>query len=160
MTLWSAAFQAVLHCLPELVQINIHEGSFAIHLPLSSTSLSALNLSDHQSISHKIHSFMYQANKILWLQLHQQNFQWIVSVDFLKYWLVWSSWCPRDSLESSPAPPFKSIISLVLSLLYSPILTSIHDYWKNHSFDYMDLCQQSIINNIYINLTWFYKTMK
>ena len=27
----------------------------------------------------------------------------------------------------------------ILSLLYGPILTSIHDYWKNHSFDYMDL---------------------
>ena len=25
--------------------------------------------------------------------------------------------------------------SLTLSFLYSPILTSIHDYWKNHSFD-------------------------
>ena len=29
----------------------------------------------------------------------------------------------------------KSISSLVLSLLYSPTLTSIHDYWKNHSLD-------------------------
>ena len=27
--------------------------------------------------------------------------------------------------------------------LYGPALTSIHDYWKNHSFDYTDLCQQS-----------------
>ena len=26
----------------------------------------------------------------------------------------------------------------VLSLLYGPTLTSIHDYWKNQSFDYMD----------------------
>ena len=26
------------------------------------------------------------------------------------------------------------------SLLYGSALTSIHDYWKNHSFDYMDLC--------------------
>ena len=26
--------------------------------------------------------------------------------------------------------------------LGSPILTSIHDYWKNHSFDCTDLCQQ------------------
>ena len=49
--------------------------------------------------------------------------------------------CPRDSEESSPAPQFKSIRSLVLSLLYGPILTYIHDYWKKHSFDYMDLCQ-------------------
>ena len=29
------------------------------------------------------------------------------------------------------------------SLLYGPALISVHDYWKNHSFDYMDLCQQS-----------------
>ena len=27
--------------------------------------------------------------------------------------------------------------------LYSPTLTSIHNYWKNHNFDYMDCCQQS-----------------
>ena len=36
----------------------------------------------------------------------------------------------RDSQESSPAPQFKSINSSVLSFLYSPTLTSIHDYWK------------------------------
>ena len=29
----------------------------------------------------------------------------------------------------------KTIDSLVLSFLYGPALTSIHDYWKNHSFD-------------------------
>ena len=33
---------------------------------------------------------------------------------------------------------FKSINSLVLSLLYGPTLTSVHDYWKKHVFDYMD----------------------
>ena len=43
--------------------------------------------------------------------------------------------CPRDSQESSPTPQFKSINSSVLSFLYGPTLTSIHDYWKNHSFD-------------------------
>ena len=31
----------------------------------------------------------------------------------------------------------------LLSLLYGPTCTSIHNYWKNHSFDYMDLCWQS-----------------
>ena len=36
---------------------------------------------------------------------------------------------------------FESINFLALSLLYGPTLTSIHDYWKNHSFDYVDLCQ-------------------
>ena len=43
--------------------------------------------------------------------------------------------CPRDSQESSPTPQFKSINSLVLSLLHSPILTSIHDHRKTHSLD-------------------------
>ena len=38
--------------------------------------------------------------------------------------------------------PFGDISCLVLNLFYRPALTSIHDYWKNHSFDYMDVCQQ------------------
>ena len=41
----------------------------------------------------------------------------------------------QGTLESSPTPHFKSINSVVLSFLYSPALTSIHDYWENHSFD-------------------------
>ena len=45
----------------------------------------------------------------------------------------------RDSQESSPTPQLKIINSSVLSFLYGPTLTSIHDYWQNHSFDYMDL---------------------
>ena len=32
------------------------------------------------------------------------------------------------------------------SILYDPALTSVHDYWKNHSFDYMDLCLQSDVS--------------
>ena len=40
-----------------------------------------------------------------------------------------------QSKESSPAPQFKSINSSGLSFLYSPARISIHDYWKNHSFD-------------------------
>ena len=42
----------------------------------------------------------------------------------------WAPCRPRDSQESSPTPPFKSINSLVLSLLYGPTLTSTHDYWQ------------------------------
>ena len=50
---------------------------------------------------------------------------------------------PRDSQESSPAPQFESICSLVLSLLYGPALTSLYGYWKSHSFDYTELCQKN-----------------
>ena len=48
--------------------------------------------------------------------------------------------------ESFPVPQFESINSSALSLLYGPTLTSIHDYWKNHIFDYVDFCQQSGIS--------------
>ena len=41
----------------------------------------------------------------------------------------------QGNLESPPAPQFRSINSSALSLLHSPTLTSIHDYWKNHSLD-------------------------
>ena len=36
----------------------------------------------------------------------------------------------QGTLKSSPTPQFKSINSLVLSFLYNPTLTTIHDYWK------------------------------
>ena len=66
------------------------------------------------------------------LELPHQPFQWIFRTDLLKNW---SPYSPRDSQESSPTSQFKSINSSALSLLYGPTLTSIHDYWKNHSFD-------------------------
>ena len=47
-------------------------------------------------------------------------------------------------LVCSPAPKFESINSTVLSFLSGPALTSVHDFWKNHSCDFtVDLCQQS-----------------
>ena len=50
-------------------------------------------------------------------------------------WTGWSPCSPRDSQESSPTPQFKSINSSVLSFVYSPTFTSLHDYWKNHNLD-------------------------
>ena len=52
----------------------------------------------------------------------------------------------RTLKSPSIAPQLKIINSLAFSLLYGPTLTSILDYWKNHSFDYMDLCQQSNVS--------------
>ena len=77
--------------------------------------------------------FFTSGGNILELQLQHQHFQWIFRTDFLSDGLVWSPCSPRDSQESSPTPQFKSINSSALSFLYSPTLTSVHDYWKNHS---------------------------
>ena len=54
--------------------------------------------------------------------------------------------CPRDSLESSPAPQFESINTSALSHLYDPTLSSVHDCWEHHSLDYMDFCHQSDVS--------------
>ena len=112
--------------------------------PLSFPSPFALNLSQHHCLFQRVGS-LHQVAKVLELQLHHQSFQGILRVDFLWDWLVRSPRSPRDSQESSLALQFQSINSSVLSL-YGSTLTSIYDYWKNHSFDYTDLCWQSDIS--------------
>ena len=50
-------------------------------------------------------------------------------------WTGWISLQPKGCSRVFSSPQFKTLNSLVLSLLYGPTLTSIHHYWKNHSFD-------------------------
>ena len=56
--------------------------------------------------------------------------------------LGWTGWISLQSKGLSRVFSNRSINSLSLSFVYGPTLTSIHDYWKNHSFDLMDLCLQ------------------
>ena len=78
-------------------------------------------------------------------------FQWIFRVYFFRIdrfdllAVQRRSWESKGSQESSPTPQFKNINSFALSFLYSSTLTSIHDDWKNHSFDWTDLCWLSDI---------------
>ena len=74
------------------------------------------------------------------------TFQRTPRTDFLYNGLVGFLWSPRDSQESSPTSQLKSINSSVLSFLHSPTLTSVHDHWKNHSFDNSDLFWQSNVS--------------
>ena len=104
------------------------------HLILSPTSALAFSLSQHQGLFQWVTS-SHQAPKVLELQLQHQYFQWVFRVDFLKDLLVWSPCYPRDSQEFYPAAQYKTTNFSVLSLLYGPTFTSVHDYWKNHSFN-------------------------
>ena len=126
----------VHHQLLEFIQIHVHWVGDAIQSshPLSSPSPPAFNLSQHQGLFQWVSS-LHQVAKVLELQLQYQSFQWIFRTDLLYDRLVGSPCSPGDSQESPLTPQFKSITSSVLSFLYSPTLTSIHDYWKNHSFD-------------------------
>ena len=126
----------VLHCLPEFAQTHIRWVGDAIQPPhpLSPPSLPALNLSQ-QSLFQLSWLFASDGRSIgASASVLPMNIQGWSPLGLT----VWSPCSPRDSHESSPTPQFKSINSLVLSLLFGPPLISIHDYWKSHSFDNTD----------------------
>ena len=124
----------VHHQLPELTQTHIHQVGDATQPshPLSSPSPPAFNLSQHQGCFQWVSS-AHQVSKY-W----SFNFSIIPPNEYsglISLGLTGSPCSSRDSQESSPAPQFKSINSLALSFVYGPTLASIHDHWKNHSFD-------------------------
>ena len=74
----------VLRYLPEFAQTHVHWISDAIQPshPLSYSSLSAFNLSQHQGLFQWVSS-LHQVAKVLEFQLQHQSFQWIFRTDFL-----------------------------------------------------------------------------
>ena len=129
----------ILHYLLEFAQAHVRSISDAIQRshPVSPTSPPAFSLSQHQGLFQWVSS-SHQVAKIIGASAS-------VLPMTIKGWLPlgltgWSPWSLRNSQESSPAPQFEGSNSSVLSLLYGPAVTSVHDYWKNHSFDYLDLC--------------------
>ena len=124
----------VHHQLSESTQTHVHWVGDTIQLshPLSSPSPPVLNLSQHQGLFQWVSS-SHQVAKVLEFQVQHPSFQWTPRTDLLQDGLVGSPCSPRDSQDSSLTPQFKSINSSVLSFLYSPTLTHIHDHWKIHA---------------------------
>ena len=125
-----------VHQLPELAQTHVHRVGDAIHPfhPLSSPSPPALNLSQHQEMSHlfKWVSSLHQVAKVLEFQLQHQSFQWIFRTDFFRIdWFdLLAIQATLKSLVQNHSS--KSISSSVFNLLYGPTFTSIHDYKKKN----------------------------
>ena len=129
------------HQFPELAQTDVHRVGDAIQPshPLSSPSPPAFNLSQHQGLFQWI-SPSHQVAKVLELSASASVLP-MNSQDWFSLGLR-----VQVTQESSPTPQLKNINSSALSFLYGPTLTSIHDSWKNHSFDYMDLYRQSNVS--------------
>ena len=134
----------VLHRLPELAQIHVHWVGVVIQPshPLSSPS-PAFSLSQHQGLfpwvssSHQVAketSVLASVLPVDYLGLISFRIDWF---DLLAVVGTLKSLLQHHSLKAS---------ILCSQLLYGPTLTSIHDYWKNHSFVYTDLCQQSNVS--------------
>ena len=125
----------VHHKLLESTQTHVHRVSDAIQSshPLSSPSPPALNLSQHQGLFKWVSS-SHQAAKEL-------EFQFQASVCPLNiqdgFPLGWTGWISLHSKGLSRVFSNTTVQKHQFSSaqLYIPTLTSIHDYWKNHSFD-------------------------
>ena len=137
---WTATHQASLvpHHLPEFAQVHVMSVMPSNHLILCCPLLlPILNFSQHQSLCQGVGS-SHQ-----WPEYWSFSFSISPSNEYSRLISFRIDWFDLLLIQkSSPAPQFKSINSLALSLLYDSTLTSIHDYWKNHCFDYMDLCTQ------------------
>ena len=138
---------SILHCLLAFAQTLVHWVGDAIQPshPLSLLSPPALNLSHHRCLFQWVSS-SHQVAKY-W------NFSFSISSSskysgLISFRIDWFDvLAVRWTLKSSPAPQFESIgLSSALSLLYGPILTSVDDDWKNHTFNSMDLCRQSDVS--------------
>ena len=123
------------------------------------TSIESVIPSNHLILCHAFFSFIFSQ--------HQDLFQlsWLFAVSGesigtsastsvlpmnIQSWFFRIDWfdllAVQETQESPPTPQFKSISSSELSILYGPTLTSVHDHWKNHIFDNMDLCWQSDVS--------------
>ena len=122
----------VHHQILELAQTHVHWVGDAIQPshPLLSTSLSSvfpsIRVFSNESVLH------IRWPKHCSFSISPSN-EYLGLISFRMDWF--DLFAVQGILKSSPTPQFKSINSSVLRFLYSPTPTSIHNYWKKHSFD-------------------------
>ena len=112
--------------------------------PLSSPSPPTFNLSQHQGLS-RWGSSSHQVAEVLEFQLqHSPSSEYSGLICFRLDWfdLLGVQGILKSLLQnhsSKASVPWCSAFFIVQ-------LSHLHDYWKNHSLDYMDLCQQSNVS--------------
>ena len=137
----------VHHQLPKFAQIHVYPVGDAIQPshPLSSSSPPIFNLSQGQDLfqwvssSHQVARVLeFSASASVFPMNIQDWFPWgltgLISLQFKVLSRVFSNTTVQKHQFLS------------LSFLYGPALTSIHDYWKNYSFDCMNICWQSNVS--------------
>ena len=137
----------VLHHLLEFVQIHVHGVGYAIQ---PSHPLSPLLLLP--SIFPSIRGFSNEsALHIMWPEYWSFSFSISPSNEYsglISFRIDWFDLLAAQRTRQSVLQHhnLKASILWWLNLLYGPTLTSVHNYWKNHSFDYTDLCRQSDVS--------------
>ena len=129
-----------LHYLPEFAQVHWVGDAVQPSQPLLLPSPPALNPSQHWGLFQWVGS-SHQVAKAVELQLQHQSFyccSWLIS---FRIDCVISLLSKRLSRVFSSTTVRKHQFFRAQTSLWS-IFTSVHDYWKNHSFDYTYLCLQ------------------
>ena len=129
---------SLYHQLPEFTQTHVHWVGDTIQPSHSLSSPSpALNLSQHQGLFKWVLS-LHQMAKVLEFQLQNQSFQWTQDWSHLG----WTDWISSQSKGLSRVFYYTTVQKhqfFSTQLSYSLTLTSIHDHWKKHSLDEIDL---------------------
>ena len=122
-----AAPWTVHHQLPEIAQTHVHSVGDAIHPShsLLSPSPSSFNLSSIRVFSKRL--ILHIRWTTYWSFSISPSNEYSALICFKMGWF--DPFVVQGTQESSPTPQFKTINSSVLNFLYSPALTSIHDYW-------------------------------
>ena len=121
----------VLHQCLELAQTHVNwvSGDIQLSWPQLSPSPSVFNHSQHQGFSKDL------ALCFRWLKYWNFSFSISPSKEYSGLIDWFDLLAVQRTLKSLLQHKFKSINSSALNLLYDPILRSIHDNWKNNSFD-------------------------
>ena len=132
---------------PGVIHTCVHWVSDAIQPshPLSYPSPPAFSLSQHQDLFQWLSS-LHQVTKVLEFQLQHQSFPWIFRTDFFrKDWLdllaVQGTLKSLLQHRSSKASLLQRSAFFMVQLSHPYVTTG-----KNHSFDYMDICQWSNVS--------------
>ena len=125
----------VHHQLQELAQTHVHRVRDALQLSSSVIPFSSHLQSFPASGSFLTSLFFTSGGQSIGVSASASVLPMNIQDWFPLGLTDWISLLSRDSQQSSPIPQFKSINSSALSFLYGPTLTSMHDYWKNHSFE-------------------------
>ena len=146
-TPWTAACQASLsftisRSLLKFMSVKLI--MLSNHLILCHPLLLLFSVSQHQDLFQWVTS-LHQVGKVLELQL--QSFQWIFCSRSISFRIDWFDFLVVFSSTSIRKHRFSF---LGTQPFFSPTLTSVHGYWKYHSFDYTDYTgQEKGINTIW-----------
>ena len=138
----------VHHQLPEFTQTCVHGVSDAIQPshPLSSPSPPTFSLSHPASGSFPMSQFFASGGQSIGASASTSVLPLNIQDWFPLGWTGWISLQSKGPSRVTSNTTVQKHHSSALSFLYNPTLTSIHDYWKNHSFDYMYFCRQSNVS--------------